>query len=640
MAVPGHIIILVHIRGIRPFVCLSLLLVSFCSCRSSSSPDPVAAVRDGRVDLQGSVASVELAGRWAFWHGQFIYPFISSDDFGRFEQFPASWTIYGSERFPGQGYGSYALSITGLDPSVLYAFRFPGYSSAVRYFVNGVELHATGLPAADRKGEREGWAAAVVALPSAGLSEVSLVLHISNFHDIYPASPSPISFGSWEELNRASVLKRILMVIPFGAILAMGAYFIALFAFHRKELSCFWLGLLALVFALRMTCYDEFFLRDLFPAVSPALMFRLGYLSFALAVACFAGFVRAQYPSLAKRPVCRLIQGIAGLYALCTLLSPVPFFTAILVPFQAFTLLSAGYMFYVILRAVIAASEGARMFLAGFLFFLGIIIRDILISNRVLDGMFLAHYGILGIITAMAIVIVRHIGRAFNEEEALAENLRQVNASLVRFVPNEFLTFLEKSSITDICLGDNIQKNMCVMFVHLGMELPLTEAAARLNMLIMFNDILLRVNPVIQRYRGFIDKYLAEGLMVLFPDDSSSAVRCALEIMQVIGGYNCEREAQHAPRINLAAGIHRGELMLGTIGEAERMDSTVISDVVNTASRLRQFALTRGAQLVISADVAETMDASSPERYCLSSLGEVTLRGRDGPITVYEVQTT
>jgi len=169
--------------------------------------------------------------------------------------------------------------------------------------------------------------------------------------------------------------------------------------------------------------------------------------------------------------------------------------------------------------------------------------------------------------------------------------------------------------------------------------MPLEGSASRLGMLEMFNHTLLLVNPLIQKYGGFVDKYLTEGVMALFPDDSEAVVRCALEMERVLAAYNVEREAGNLPPVLFGAGIHRGSLMLGTIGEDERMDGTVISDVVNVSSRLRKYAVSQRIPVIISADVALPL-AGMPGCPCqLVSHGDVRLQGKDVPVAVYEARS-
>ncbi len=589
--------------------------------------------------MKGNTGSVDLIGKWAFWPGRFIAPGPESEPFARFEQFPASWTTYLPEHFSPHGYASYALTITDLDPRTLYAFHFPAYSCAARYFIDGKEIYLQGKPADSESSEQPQWDSVLVPLEEYGRRELTLVMHLSNFNDLFPAASTPIVFGIYDNMSFTTALKRILMIIPFGAILAMGAYFLSLFVFQKEEYSSLWLGLLCIVFALRIVCYDEYILVDILPGVSADLVYRLGFLSFSLAMAGFCGFVRAQYPEIAKRWVIFPLMAGAFLYAFLNMATPISFFSAFLVPFQIFCLVGASYVLYVIFRAAIMKKAGSSFFLAGFLVFFIIIIRDILIANRLLDGVFLAHFGILGIIGAMGLIIVRQFSRAFTNVEVVAGELERINISLVRFVPNEFLKILEKKSITDICLGDNVRKDMCVMFISLGVEMPLEGSAARISMLEMFNHTLLLVNPLIQKYGGFVDKYLTEGVMALFPDDPEAVVLCALEMERILASYNVERGAGKLPCILFAAGIHRGTLMLGTIGEDERMDGTVISDAVNVSSRLRKYAVTQRIPIIVSADVAHSLEGMEGCPCLLVPHGEIRLQGKDVLITVFEAKS-
>lgn len=617
-------------------IIISLLLCAGCATSVNGEIRPE--VIDGIIDVDSSGGIVNLSGQWAFWPNQFVYPLVDARSFARFERFPAPWSSYKDADVERQAYCSYAVRIRGLDPTVLYAFKFPGYSSAARYYIDGREFYASGVPANNARSERPNWDSVVVPLPSTGYTDVTLVLHLSNFHDRYSASSAPVQFAKFETLAVEHSHSRIFMIIPFAAILAMGAYFIALFMFHREEYASFWLGLLGVVFALRIICYDEFIIKDIFPQMDPMLMFRLGYFSYSLAVACFAGFVRVLYPRYARKAVVYVIGGISIAYALMNLLAPISFMTDFSIVFQGFSVLVALYVMYAIVRAVLSGMEGSILFLIGFSAFFAIVLRDLLIANRLVEGVFLAHYGILAIIGIMSLIIVRHFSLAFNSVERARDDLSKMNASLTRFVPNEFLKFLGKKSITEIYPGDHICKDMCVMFVHLGLDVPLTGSANRLNMLEIFNNVLLRVNPVIQKFGGFIDKYLPEGVMTLFSDDPRNTVRCAMEIGEAIRLYNEERELENLPLICFAAGIHRGALMLGTIGDSERMDGTVISDVVNVASRLQQYSLSENIGIAISSDVASWLGGDDGDFPCsLIPLGDVRLRGKDKPIAIYEV---
>ena len=100
------------------------------------------------------------------------------------------------------------------------------------------------------------------------------------------------------------------------------------------------------------------------------------------------------------------------------------------------------------------------------------------------------------------------------------------------------------------------------------------------------NEYLSQMGPIIRRHNGFIDKYIGDAIMALFPDDADRAVQAAIDMQKQVQLYNVYRQQNHLEPIAIGIGLHSGELMLGTIGEEERMESTVISDAVNLASRI------------------------------------------------------
>ena len=60
---------------------------------------------------------------------------------------------------------------------------------------------------------------------------------------------------------------------------------------------------------------------------------------------------------------------------------------------------------------------------------------------------------------------------------------------------------------------------------------------------------------------------------------------------------NIPREEKGELPIGIGVGIHIGNLMMGTVGEKERMEGTVISDAVNLSSRLEGLTKLYGAQI-------------------------------------------
>ncbi len=215
------------------------------------------------------------------------------------------------------------------------------------------------------------------------------------------------------------------------------------------------------------------------------------------------------------------------------------------------------------------------------------------------------------------------------------QELVKLNSALERFVPREFLSFLGKNSIVDIELGDQVQKEMTILFSDIRGFTTLSEQLTPQENFNFLNSYLQRVSPIIRKYHGFIDKYLGDGIMALFPGSVDHAIQAAIAMQQEVESYNNHREQSSYTPIHIRCSIHTGSLMLGMIGEEERIQGTVISDAVNLAFRLDSVSKMYGVRIVISAQTLNNL--LNPEKYNYRFVDKVKVKGKKQAISVYEI---
>ncbi|NJK67717.1 MAG: adenylate/guanylate cyclase domain-containing response regulator [Microcoleus sp. CSU_2_2] len=225
--------------------------------------------------------------------------------------------------------------------------------------------------------------------------------------------------------------------------------------------------------------------------------------------------------------------------------------------------------------------------------------------------------------------------RALTQIEASKSELEKIAAASARFVPRQFLKFLKRESIVDAKLGDSVQAEMTIMFADIRSFTSLSESMSPQENFEFLNSYLSRVGPVIRQYNGFIDKYIGDGIMALFPNCAEDAVQAAIEMQQQVKIYNKHRQNSGYKPISIGIGLHTGTLMLGTIGEAERMESTVISDAVNLASRVEGLTKMYGVGVVASVQTLCRLD--DPQKYKCRFLDRVKVKGKQKPVAVFEI---
>jgi PAS domain S-box-containing protein len=229
----------------------------------------------------------------------------------------------------------------------------------------------------------------------------------------------------------------------------------------------------------------------------------------------------------------------------------------------------------------------------------------------------------------------------FNDEPSLLSawhnitHLKQMNQASSRFVPQEYLGFLEKTSIIDMGLGDYVTGEMTVMFSDLRGFTTISETMTPQENFAFINSYLGRVSPVVRQFNGFIIKYLGDGIHAVFPQSPDDAVRAGIEKLLQVNDYNDYRRTRGRLPIGVGIGVNTGHMMVGMVGEQHRMQGDAFSDDVNLTSRLEGLTKFYGISFIISAATYERLADAS--RYNIRFLDKVQVKGRKNALDLYEV---
>ena len=221
------------------------------------------------------------------------------------------------------------------------------------------------------------------------------------------------------------------------------------------------------------------------------------------------------------------------------------------------------------------------------------------------------------------------------ENARLYNNLSELNQAFERFVPRQFLQFLDKESIVDVKLGDQVQQEMSVLFSDIRDFTTLSESMTPQDNFNFINAYLSRLEPAITANQGFIDKYIGDAIMALFSGEADNAVKAGIDMLHRLAEYNQHRTASGYVPIKIGIGINTGSLILGTVGGKNRMDSTVISDAVNLASRIESLTKKYGVSILISHETFISLPDSN--QYAIRLIDRVQVKGKSKTVSIFEV---
>ncbi|MFL1011566.1 tetratricopeptide repeat protein [Flavisericum labens] len=232
-----------------------------------------------------------------------------------------------------------------------------------------------------------------------------------------------------------------------------------------------------------------------------------------------------------------------------------------------------------------------------------------------------------------------YLTKPFSKNELLSRikmhlNLNGIHKATSRFVPSEFLKSVGREAITDVVLGDFTEKKVTVMFADVRDYTSLSESMTPKQNFKFVNAYVGRMGPLIQNNGGFVNQYLGDGIMALFPEKACHALQASIAMQKTILVYNKRRVSEGFKPISIGIGLHTGDLVMGIIGDSKRNDTAIIADTVNTASRMEGVTKYYGANIIISEDSLDTID--NKNNYNFRYLGKVRVKGKSKPVGIYE----
>ena len=229
-----------------------------------------------------------------------------------------------------------------------------------------------------------------------------------------------------------------------------------------------------------------------------------------------------------------------------------------------------------------------------------------------------------------ALLYEKNLREAREREEAM----RRVYEITAKFVPYEFIGSLGHKVITDVKLGDQVEKNVTVLFTDIRDYTSISEQMTpeqNFQFVSSYNE---RMGPIIRDHNGFINQYLGDAIMALFPESAERSLTAAIEMQKSIREFNAMQRAVGLPTIKMGIGMHSGPLIMGITGDRNRLDATTISDTVNTASRIESLTKYYKANILLSETTLQQIQ--HPEIFHLRYLGKVQVKGRQSSIGIYE----
>jgi len=218
---------------------------------------------------------------------------------------------------------------------------------------------------------------------------------------------------------------------------------------------------------------------------------------------------------------------------------------------------------------------------------------------------------------------------------------RQLMGLFERYVSADVAAEIWKNRDAIVLAGE--ERVATILFSDIRSFTAMTAGVPSQEVLAWLNRYLTVMGDVIKKNRGFLNKFIGDGIMVVFGaplsegprEDACRAVRCAVEMLARVDQWNAAK-APGDPPLKIGIGIHTGPVTAGNVGSPDRLEYSVIGETVNLASRLEALTKEFKTGLVLSPATWEYIRG----QFSTLSLGDAQVRGFTNAIPLYSVESS
>jgi adenylate cyclase len=245
--------------------------------------------------------------------------------------------------------------------------------------------------------------------------------------------------------------------------------------------------------------------------------------------------------------------------------------------------------------------------------------------------------------TGLAVTLPLTLGLQFVLERVVARKARAQRTQMMKL----FSSYVDPAVAKTIwkrrdevsLVGE--ERTATVMFTDIRSFTSMSAGKPPAEVLAWLNQYLTAMDEVIRDHGGFLNKFIGDGLMIIFglplsrgvPEDTRNAFQAALAMLhrvEQLNRYNSHNPA--LPQLRIGIGMHTGSLMAGSIGSANRQEYSVIGSTVNLASRLESLNKQFHTEILMSQTTYDLLRDEFPD---LRALGEAKVAGFDDPVAVF-----
>jgi len=221
------------------------------------------------------------------------------------------------------------------------------------------------------------------------------------------------------------------------------------------------------------------------------------------------------------------------------------------------------------------------------------------------------------------------------KKNLIAKDYNDLKKIFLKFIPESFIKEIWIKWTEKIWLWITVKKHLNVMFLDIIWFTSIAEKLSPNKVLLLLNIYFDGIVEIVKSNWWYIDKFLWDWMMVIFEDKrSDNIIKTAIEIQEFMNKFKISNIWK---KINIWIWINSGDVIMWTVGSSERMEITIIWDVVNTASKIEWLTRLFGNKILISGNTYKLIQ--NKDLYNITNLWKQEIKWREHKIKLFWIES-
>lgn len=580
---------------------------------------------------------LNLDGMWEFYPAQEFQSFNREQYDMAFIKVPGSWKVQAKKNFQSN-YACYRIKIVGLKPNTQYAiFSRKCPATASKFFCNGNLVASYGNFSSDEHNEKPANKPVYAFLESDLIGSIELVIQVSCYSNFEAGIISPILFGETDVIKSKFEDILIYVFLVAGALLfACIINFSIYIGDHSLKIHLIF-GLLLFALFCHLLTANGNFASWTYSKIPYYMIKEFETIALWMSPQMFS-FIMLSDKFIHKTIsfVDKILFSIFTVIGIIFFIFPYKFTNYLIFPLW---IANGVYYVYSIFRMSWAfATKQIKLgiFISFYVlicsgFFIDLLFPEVSATSTVLFSQFTI---LLLEIFDVFFMSYNHQSSYHSTQKAMIE-LGNVNATYMKFISNDFLKLINEDHPEKVSRGNKKTLNTIVLDIHLMIIYSDGRTVHPRNEFEAYAQFLKSIFDIIQKHNGIISGSVGNGCIAIFNKDAEDVFLCAREIIREVRKINEHNVKLGEASAMISCGIHKGQVLVGVVGEEREYTECVLGSGIEVASRIENISLKYGIPVLVSKKVIDELNDRNPCKLALFLRSIITQA--DGELFLYEI---